>query len=311
MIASRLFLLLALAVIGAQGQMIYTSADGQFTFSGHMTGVFDTPKDKTTPMHVLLHGAPVRGESPTNGLTATAREMELTWLKVDAKTTEIRQGRLEGDADIVFDGGAAQAAKVEQARKLNKPELPQPKEISRFEAKSELFSYTGTVATGTLTMPDPWTMQQVTHGAGVREEDGHPVPFTFDQTFDASGTKGTMSVVAGKDGALDQPSTGHLNGPVHFKLVRHEKAVGAAEISTTTYTGVADSVDIDMTTSPGTVAAHGHVVVDAVRPEGRKVHFEEDEFTVDLDPQMNPLGFRFSGHPGLTTAKANGKGGSR
>jgi len=258
--------------------------------------------------HVVLTGSPVQVQSPAKGFTATGNAIDMRWEEIDAKTTSIEQARVEGKATMFFDDSMAQASLVEEAKRLHKPEPAAKPESSTMKAQSELFNYAGSAHKGTLTMPVPWTFRQVSKGTGTREDDGKKVNFTYDQTFDMDGTKGVLNLIQGKTGAMDRVSTGHLNGPVHFKVVRHEQVVGKVEVTTSTYSGVADEVDIDLTKDPGTIVTHGHVIVDIDSAE-LTVHWPDlDSFTLKVDDQMQVTGFSNEGHPAVMTAQTKGGG---
>ena len=281
------------------GARIYlTNANG-----GTIDGLGQGDKQK----HVVVTGNLAQIHSPEKGLTARGRTLEFTWAELDPKTMEFRQGRIEGNATIIIDGEEAQKALADDAQKLNKP-LPTPQSESSFmQADSDLFSYAGTVKAGTLTMPNPWTFKQTSKGTKDEEKDRKHVKITYDQAFEASGSKGIINLVPGPDGVLNQLETGTLDGPVHFKIVRHEMTEGTAKPSTSTYIGVADHIGMNLAGHPGTITASGHVIVDADL-NGDSCHFEEDTFIFEVNEKLEPLGFQFHGSPGLTKAKAKDGG---
>ncbi len=167
---------------------------------------------------------------------------------------------------------------------------------------------------GTLKFPDPWTLNQSSKGtAEKKDKDGKKSLIAFDQTVDASGTSGQMQVGPGKDGSLNHPEIGSLDGPVHIKIARHETPQGSDKTSTSTYAIVADHVDIDLTTKPGTITATGHVTVDA-DSDGTVANWQDiNKFVLQVSETYEPLAFETYGLPGkpiIATAKKP-KGGSK
>jgi hypothetical protein len=89
---------------------------------------------------------------------------------------------------------------------------------------------------------------------------------------------------------------------VHLKIVRHETEVGSTKTTTTSYALVADIVDIDMLSKPGTITAQGHVTLDS--DDGTTaVQFNWDQSVFTVDENFQILGFNAHGNPGVTKAK--------
>lgn len=252
--------------------------------------------------HATAAGNPVQVVVPEMGLTARGRSIDITWADLGPKQTEVRAGRFEGDATLVFDSDAAGKALAEDAKAKGLP-LPEPNPGSSFEQiDSDLFTYAGTAAHGTITLPNAWTFKQVTKGSRTVEKHGVPIAVAYDQMIDANGTGGHFDVAPGPDGALNQVQSGLLAGPVHFRIVRHETPGDTNKLSTSTYTGVADNVDINLVSHPGTLAARGHVTVNADTGT-LSSRFLEDRFVFLVNEKLEPTGLQFFGHPGITTAK--------
>jgi len=288
------------AVFNSGGSRIFLRNYDQGTIDGIATG----QKEK----HAVVSGNLVELFSPEKGLTARAKNLDFTWAELDPKTMEIRKGQLEGNATLIIDGEVASQTQAEAAKAKNQPTPKPPQETSILQVDSELFSYAGTVDRGTLTMPGQWTLKQTAKGVQQQKKDKKVVQITYTQTFDANGSSGFINLIRGKGGVLNQPETGHLEGPVHFKVVRDEIADGETKSKITTYTGVADHVDINMLAHPGTITAEGHVSVDA-DVDGYVSHFSDDNFVFLVNEKFEPQGIKFWGKPGVTTAKS--KGGSK
>ncbi len=247
-------------------------------------------------------GSPVQVVWVERGMTMHARSLDATWVEIDPVTTEFRRAQMQGDAMLVIDGAAAEKALAADAEANHKPVPPTESETTFQQLNSDVLSYSGNVERGTISIPGPWTYRAITKGSRIGESAGHQIVIPFDQVFDASGTSGHLNLIRGKNGALNQIETGLLSGPVHFKLVRHEVPGGGQKPSTNTYTGVADNVNMDLTSNPGTVTAKGHVRVDTDN-DAVASYFMEDSFVFLVNDKLAATGLRFSGVPGRTTAK--------
>ena len=276
--------------------------------TGLMEGLGTGDKEK----HVDLLGDPAQLQAFEKGFTARGKELDFTWAELDPKTTEFRKGRIEGNGSLIYDTEMAQKALTEQAMANKKPLPVPPAESSFIQANSERFTYLGNVDLGTITMPDPFTLLDSAKGTEVKTQNKISYRVNYDQTLTASGAKGELHIVKGPDGNLGKLSTGSFEGPVHFKIVRHETPNITTHIEgfddsnlteTSTYTGVADHLDIDLTTTPGTITARGHVRVVAQTPALEKATFDEDEFKFFVSDKMEPISLKFHGTPGKTTAK--------
>lgn len=292
--------LLAVTSIGSRRDGTVTIRGVHYVFSNAEPIEFDLPKG-TAEKHIKVQGDPAQVLSPERGLTVRGKILEVNWAELGPKVTEVRKGRVEGDASIVIDGELAQRTLEENSKIANKPAPPKPPETKVMEAHSEVFTYEGSVDKGTLNFSNPWTFSQSSRGFQKAQAKGkHDI--NFDQTVDATGSSGQMNLVKGKDDSLDQLSTGHLAGPVHLKIVRHETEADSAKTTTTTYILVADAVDIDMLTKPGTITAQGHVTLDS--DDGTTaVNFKWDQSVFAVDENFQILGFKAHGTPGVTTAK--------
>jgi len=298
---------IGLGCLGWQESATFTSGGSRVFLTNATHGSVDGLAQGDKQKHVLATGEPAQIHSPEKGLTARGRTLEFTWAELDPKTMEIRQGRIDGQGTIIIDGEESQKALAEDAVKLNQP-VPKPQsESSYMQIDSELFSYSGTVKHATLTMPNAFTFKQTGKGISKQTKGGKEVDTPFDQSFDATGTSGTISLVPGPDETLNQVELGTIEGPVHFKLVRHEFPADSGKTSTSTYTGVADHIDINLLSHPGTITASGHVIVDADL-NGDTCHFAEDKFVFLVSEKMEPLGLQFAGKPGETKAKAKDGG---
>jgi hypothetical protein len=60
-----------------------------------------------------------------------------------------------------------------------------------------------------------------------------------------------------------------------------------------------------MASTPGTITASGHVVVDADSPE-MTAHFDEEKVVIELDDKNQPAKIRFGGKPAKTTTTMKG-----
>lgn len=293
-----------------QGNVTVHSGDARVTLSNFESGSMDGFKEGNKEKHVDIKGNPAQIVSPEKGLTVTGKELEFTWAELDPKTMEFRKGRIEGNGIVTFDNNVAFDALTEDAAKRKTPPPAEPTEKTNLRIQSDLFNYSGDVKQGLLEMPGPWNLTDTAKGTKIKTEKNAAVNVDYDQTFDADGSKGQLTLVPGPNNEMGQIQKGSFEGPVHFKLVRHERVAGAPTPTTTTYTGVADHVDIDLTTTPGTVTARGHVTVDA-ESDAYQAHFIEAEFSFLVDDKLQPLGLKFSGMPGQTTAKALPKGGKQ
>ena len=302
-LAKLIYLSLALQIVSDQSNITFFSGGNRVILTNFRPKSFEGIKSGEKQKHVDIVGDPAQLRSPEKGFTARGREMEFTWAELDPKTMEFRQGRIEGAATIIFDSDVAQKALTDDALNQKKKPPAPPAESSFMQVDSELFTYAGTVERGTLTMPDPWTFKDVAKGSQIQVKEKVPVKVNYDQTFDATGSKGVINIVRGPDGNLGKLESGTLEGPVHFKIVRRETPDGTSITTTTTYTGVADHIDIDLTTKPGTITAHGHVIVDADSIE-YQAHFVEEDFVFLVSDKLEPIGLKFSGNPGKTKATA-------
>ena len=292
---------LAMGWFGFQRIGSFTMGETRFTLSNAEIK-YEGSKEAKGEKHILLTGSPVEIQALEKGLTVRGRTVELTWAELDAKTTEFRKGRVEGEATIIMDSEQAQKALAESASQNNRPApVPSP-ETTYLEAHSQLFAYTGTSEQGTITIPNSWTLKQSSKGV-VTPKDPKKAKVDFDQVIDASGASGVMNIVRGADGTLSQPGTGSLEGPVHLKVVRHETEQGSSKQSTKTYAIVADHIDIDLLTHPGTIVAKGHVTLDTDEA-GFKAHLTDDEFVFRVNEKFDFLGFEGHGKPGTAVGKS-------
>ena len=300
--------LVGIAHYGKQQSATFTMGGTRIILSNTDVLNVSIPKAGDKEHHLTVSGPPVQIEAPQKGLTVRGKSVDLTWADLDPKTTEFRKGRLEGDAVIIIDSAISQLALEEDAKAFAKKVLPAPAETRFVQANSDLFLYTGTAKQGTVTMPGHWTFHQVVTGVQEQTINKRKVKVAYVQTLDVDGTSGTIDLVPGKDGTLNQLSTGHISGPVHFKMEKVETPEDTKKPSNSTYSGVADQVDIDLVSKPGTITASGNVTVDAVNSSYAS-HFSEDRFIFFVNEKLEPQGLQFFGKPGSTTAKT--KGGSK
>ncbi len=300
--------LVGLISISAQQSATLTMGGTRVILSNYDGGKMSFPAPGEKEHHFQVSGPPVQIEAPEKGLTVRAKNVDVMWADVDPKTTEFKKGRLEGDAVIIVDSAVSQKALEENAKAQSKKTPPAATETRFVQANSDLFLYAGTVKQGTVTMPGHWTFHQVVTGVQELTINKKKVKVAYVQTLDVDGTSGTIDLVPGKDGTLNQLSTGHIAGPVHFKMEKVETPEDTKKPSTSTYSGVADQVDIDLVSKPGTITASGNVNVDAVNSSYAS-HFSEDRFIFFVNDKLEPQGLQFFGKPGSTTAKT--KGGSK
>ena len=253
--------------------------------------------------HLTAEGNLVEMASPDRGLKTSSRQLDAEWTEIDSKTTELRSGRFEREATIIFNSQTAYDESVRIAALHNQPHPKSPDESSIFQAKSDLITYGGDLKKGTVGFPEPVSFKRTSKGTTYKVQDGEKIPVTFDQVIDATGTRGEIVLGVGKDGQIDKPQTGFLDGPVHIKIVRHEMPKGTNVTTTSTYTCVADHLEIDLLSNPGTITAEGNVTVDA-DSEGTVSKFVVDKFVINVNDQLEPLGFEFYGKPGVTKAQS-------
>jgi hypothetical protein len=293
--------MVALACLGHQGDNSFMVGGVKYFVSNVDQSEFTKPPKGVGESHLKLTGSPAQIQSPERGLTVRGRVLESYWVDVSPKIVEVTKGRVEGGASIVIDDELAQRTAKEMALKAGKKAPTAPTETTFMEVDSEQFSYAGTTDNGAVTIPNPWTFRQTSKGIQKAKAKGKP-DVDFDQTVDADGSAGLMNLVKGKDGNLNKISTGHLDGPVHMKIVRNETEVGSDKTGTTSYIIVADFIDVNLLTQPGTVRAVGHVTLDT--DDGSfKLHFTWDKCVFAVDENLQLLGFHGLGTPGITTAK--------
>ena len=267
--------------------------------------------------HVNIHGDPARLHAPAKGLTALGRELDFTWAELSKSEMEFQTGLLTGDAKVIFDQEEALQSRQELAKTNQTPIPLAPTETSRMELTCETLKYKGDIKTGQIDMPTAWTLHNLTKGTEIQHPPEGPLTVGFNQSFEATGSKGTATVVQKSDGTLGKIATASFEGPVHFKVIRNETPVGSLVVSTAVYEGVADHMTVDLTTTPGTVKAEGHVVLDTKFPDvagkGQQISANHtdgiDTLILKIDEQLQPVSMQMIGSPGRTTIKT--KGGSR
>ncbi len=307
-------ILIAAAVLatlpGLQGGSALTFVVGgsRFVVSNFSSGDLDGLQTGSKEKHFSVVGSLAKVFSPDQGFTALGKSMDFTITETDPKIVTVKSGLIDGSASIIFDSETADKAAQERAQKAGKP-APAPRpESSHIELHSERLTYSGSSEKGTLELPLPWTITDSTRGTAIKEIQKTPVTFDVEQELTVSGTKGVFDLGKDKTGKFGQLKTGVIEGPVSFSIVRKETPRGTSTPSVSRYTGVADRLVVDLTTSPGTLVARGHVVVDADTPEIKNAHFVEDQVTIELDDQMQPLRIRFGGSPAKTTVTPRGGG---
>jgi hypothetical protein len=273
----------------------------RYIFSNTDPVIFDQPKSPTEERHLEVRGDPAQIHSPERGLTVKGKVIEAFWVNLDPKVIEVRRGRIKGNASIVVDNAEAYKTAVEAAKEAGKAIPKAPAEFKVMEADSDLFSYSGSVDAGTVTMPGSWVLKQTTTGIQKATTKGQP-DIAYEQTVDATGSSGTLNLAKAKDGSLSQLTTGELAGPVHIKIVRRETPEHTITVKTSSYDIVADKIHINMLTKPGTITAEGHVSLDTVE-DVTELQFTEDRVVFSVDENFELLGFKGNGSPGVTTAK--------
>jgi len=255
---------------------------------------------------ITITGNLAIAEAPEKGFSATGQTIDLKWAPLADKRTEIRSALIRRQATVIIDSDWGFASRVENAKEYHLP-APIPQTESRYsKVDSETITYTGSIEKGTLVFPVPWTFNQTNKGVTEQEDNGKKTKVVFDQKFECDGSKGQMIIGPGKDGELNQLQTGFVEGPVHFKLIRHETPEGSNKMSTQSYVGVADRLDIDLLKDPGTVKATGHVKVDRV-VDGYTSTTVTEWLVLNVTQQMEPIGIEL----GIGTGKINPKDGSK
>ena len=297
---------LCLSSLAFQEEIKLVSGGNHVTISNGKVGNLDGFGSGNKESHAFISavdGKLAELACPEKGFSTRGRELEFTWAELNSKKMEFRKGRIEGNASLIFDSEVSQQTLTSQAISEKKVPPAAPEETSFVQVDSERFSYIGNIDKGTITMPDPWTLVDTAKGSMMKVKEKVPYKVHYDQTFTASGSKGEIHLGKGPDGNLGKLETGNFEGPVHFKIVRNETPDGAGVTEKSTYTGVADHLELDLTTTPGRVTAQGHVVVVADTPTMRAT-FTDDEFILFVSDKLEPLSLKFSGSPGKTTAKA-------
>jgi hypothetical protein len=308
----RMLLLVAAgaAVVTHQGEpkLSFTVGGNRFVVSNFDTGGLDGTRLGDKQKHFNVAGNLARVFSADMGFTASGKTMDFRITEADPKSVVVSNGLIEGTAAIIFDSWTAGEAAAQKAAKAGKPAPASSKESHHSEVHSEKIVYAGSADFGSLELPQSWTLTDTTIGAGTKEINGVQVPITTEQITQVTGISGQMKIGKDKTGRLGKLQSGVTEGPVHFTIVRKETPKGTSVASVSRYTGVADRVTIDATTTPGTLVAQGHVVVDADSPEIKDAHFVEDKVTIELDEQMQPLTIRFGGKPAKTSVSPRGGG---
>ncbi|MDR3690924.1 MAG: hypothetical protein P4L46_16215 [Fimbriimonas sp.] len=300
---------LAIAQTGP-GNVVYHSKTGRIVARNfdRLNTNWQDKKAATRPgeTRIKLEGSLAIVDSPEKGVSATGQTIELAWAQPGGKKFEIRSAIVQGRAAMTFDSDWAYRSQIAFAQESGL-QPPKPNLTARSgRVDSDEIEYAGDSDQGTLSLSHPWTYKETDQGVEEREVEGHPAQVHFDQVFECDGTSGQLILGPGKDGEINQIQTGTIRGPVHFKLIRKE-TVGDTKASTvTSYVGVADRVDINMKTNPGTVTASGHVKVDRMA-DGYPSNIDVDWLVLTVSPEMEPLGLQM----GTGTIKASDKGGSR
>ena len=285
------------------GIATYTYAGGHIIvrhFSGFTGDGLTAQPTSDTERHTLVEGTLATIELPEKGFTLKGKKIDLTWAQAEPKVLEIRSGLIEGNASLHLDSAAGFLENTKFATERN---LPKPKAalVDRIcDLTSNVFQYSGNKEKGTVTLPGTWTYQQADKGTLDKVEKEKHTLVQFDQTFTVDSASGTVHLIKGKTGSVDQIETGTIIGPVHFKLVRQETPADTGKTSTSTYVGTADRIDIDMTTHPGTITATGHVKVDG-ESEGNNISFADEKIVITVSPELEPITIKLGS--GQTTIK--------
>jgi len=299
--------ILALCAAGARqddkGYVQYTYAAGHLIvsdfskFSGDgLSASSDTQIDK----HAHIDGAPASIELPEKGFTLHGKAIDLIWSQSNPKQIEIKKAYVEGAAVLHFDSAAGFAANTKFTTEKGLPK-PKPELVDRIgELTTEVLRYEGNLEAGTITLPGAWSYTQADKGTLDKVEKDKHTPVQFDQTFTITASSGTVHLIKGKSGSVDQIETGTIMGPVHFKLTRHETPSDTGKTTTSTYEGTADRVEIDMRTQPGTITASGHVKVDG-GSDGNLMSFANDRVVITVSPELEPISIQMGS--GRTTVK--------
>ena len=300
--------LIALAALGAaffgQGISSYTYSGGHIIVRNYseLDGDGFNPRSTSgsNERHSLITGNSATIEAPEKGVTIKGSAIDFRWAQLDPKTVEFRSALIKGHAELDLDADAGYQNSLKFAAERKLP-APKPLDGSRVsQLISEEIQYSGNVSRGTIQLPVPWTYHQNDKGVAVKTDNGKTIHVQFDQTFDCSGQSGQIVLVKGKTGDLNQVETGFIQGPVHFKLVRIEIPDDTKIPSTTTYVGVADRIDINMLTQPGTVTASGHVKVNE-EADGNSSSVSDEKIVLTVTPDLEPISVKIGA--GSTTVK--------
>jgi lipopolysaccharide export system protein LptA len=193
----------------------------------------------------------------------------------------------------------AYQAQSELAKRLGTqaPALPTSHDIATIA--SAQFEYSGSATQGTLTLPQPFTMESKAVGKSGDK--------SFDQTMTAEGSQATIQLDPASAGKVPF-QTGKISGPVKLKILRSETA-GTQPPTLSELNGSADMVEFDLTTSR-TITLKGNVKVSGSSGLYQGTS-EGDTVVVSLDENMKPIKIRITGDPTKSTLRERKPGGGR
>ena len=299
-----------LTSLAAQGVATYTYDGGHIEIrnfkdlSGDWTDVKASVNNKEK--HAHISGEAANLSLPEKGLSVTGNVLDFRWAQADPKTIELREGTIEGKAVIHMDTEKGYQANLKFSASKHLPAPKAPAEFRVSQLETEKILYSGNVSRGTLTMPTAWKYSESDSGDATKVDDKKTSHIHFVQTFNCDAANGLLVIRQGQTGQLDQIESGLAEGPVHFKFIRDETNLETKVLTHTSYVGVADRVEINMLTQPGTVTASGHVIVDG-DSNGALTNFKVDRLVMTVSPQMEPISVQM--FSGVTTVKS--KDGSR
>jgi hypothetical protein len=212
----------------------------------------------------------------------------------------IRDLAIDGGAKLRLDSDLRYQGLVETSKRLGTPVpgVPPTKDVAILQAPR--FAYVGTSASGTVTIPDPFTMEA--NSAGKAGEG------TFTQSITATGTKGTLQIVP-QDSDQLPIRTGEISGPVQVDVVREEAHPGKPAPEVTRINGVADGITFDLR-EQRTITLRGNV-----RIRGESGLYlgtsEGDMVVITLDETLKPIRIRVTGDPTKSTLREKGPGGGQ
>jgi hypothetical protein len=291
-----------LATVGMVGAAHFQATTSFKTATGLITvtaGISSVEGFEGAHPHYSLLGAPAIVTDTGQGATLTGSSIDAQLLRLRKNLFALQSATVKGNGHLVIDSAISDEAAREAANTAKKPYLA-PTGTQVTKADSDSFTFQAIKDEGTIQIPGAWTCHQ--DSKGTKPSDDKKSTIAYLSSFDASGTSGEFHIFLKTDGSYDKPKNGHISGPVKFKTHHVEIDPAVKEPSITDFTGSCDNVDMDFTTTPGTVIASGHVVVEGGEGSGLG-HTTCDRLVVYVDKDLHPVRYVLSGKPGTTTVK--------